>query len=109
MTKETLLKSIKADLSDNYREDDEVFDELFEEVLMDALYISNRKSLYENNPEEQITLLASNIRKCVKTIYLQRGAEDVTSNSLSGISNTYDDAIERMKADIIKQGKRRII
>lgn len=109
MTKDTLLESIKADLSDNYREDDEVFNELFEEVMMDALLISNRKSLYENSPEEQMTLLASNIRKCVKTIYLQRGAEDVTSNSLSGISNTYDNAIERMKTDIIKEGKRRVI
>lgn len=109
MTKEKLLESIKTDLNANYRNDDEVLNDLFEEVLNDALFISNRKKLYETSEEEQITILASNIRKCVKSIYLQRGSEDVTSQSLSGISNTYDDSIERMKADIIKQGKRRLI
>ncbi len=109
MTKEKLLESIKTDLNANYRNDDEVLNDLFEEVLNDALFISNRKKLYETSEEEQITILASNIRKCVKTIYLQRGSEDVTSQTLSGISNTYDDSIERMKADIIKQGKRRLI
>lgn len=109
MTKENLLESIKTDLNANYRNDDEVLNDLFEEVLNDALFISNRKSLYESNEEEQITILASNVRKCVKSIYLQRGVEDVTSQTLSGISNTYDDAIERMKSDIIKQGKRRLI
>lgn len=109
MTKEKLLESIKTDLNANYRNDDEVLNDLFEEVLNDALFISNRKKLYETSEEEQITILASNIRKCVKTIYLQRGSEDVTSQTLSGISNIYDDSIERMKADIIKQGKRRLI
>ncbi len=109
MTKEKLLESIKTDLNANYRNDDEVLNDLFEEVLNDALFISNRKKLYETNEEKQITILASNIRKCVKTIYLQRGSEDVTSQSLSGITNTYDDSIERMKADIIKQGKRLLI
>lgn len=109
MTKETLLESIKTDLNANYRNDEEVLNDLFEEVLNDALFISNRKSLYLKNEEEQITILASNIRKSVKTIYLQRGAEDVTRQTLSSISNTYDDAIERMKSDIIKQGKRRLI
>lgn len=109
MTKSELLESIKADLNANYRNDDEVLNDLFEEVLNDALFISNRTSLYQTKEEEQITILASNIRKCVKTVYLQRGSEDVTSQSLSGISNSYDDAIERMKADIVKQGKRRLI
>lgn len=108
MTKQELLESIKTDLDANYRNDD-VLNELFEEVLNDALFISNRISLYQTKQEEQISILASNIRKCVKSIYLQRGSEDVTSQSLSGISNTYDDAVERMKSDIIKQGKRRLI
>lgn len=109
MTKQELLESIKTDLDANYRNDEDVLNELFEEVLNDALFISNRKSLYSIADETQITILASNIRKCVKSIYLQRGSEDVASQSLSGISNTYDDAIERMKSDIIKQGKRRLI
>lgn len=108
MTKDILLNSIKTDLDANYRNDDTI-DELFEEVLNDALFISNRKKLYETNPEEQLIILASNIRKCVKAIYLQRGSEDVSSNSLSGISNVYDNAINTMKSDIIKQGKRRLI
>ena len=61
MTKDILLNSIKADLDSNYRNDD-VIDVLFEEVLNDALFISNRTKLYETNPEEQLTLLSSNIR-----------------------------------------------
>lgn len=105
MTKQELLESIELDLGANFKDDSQVLQNLFDEVLNDALFISNRKTLYETD-ETQIDILASNIRRCVKTIYLQRGSEDVSSNSLSGISNTYDDAIERMKADIIKQGKR---
>ena len=44
MTKDILLNSIKADLDSNYRNDD-VIDVLFEEVLNDALFISNRTKL----------------------------------------------------------------
>lgn len=105
MEKQELLESIKLDLGANFKDDSQVLENLFDEVLNDALFISNRKTLYETD-EKQLDVLASNIRRCVKTIYLQRGAEDVTSSSTSGISNTFDDAIERMKADIIKQGKR---
>lgn len=107
---ESLKKSIITDLGDNFKSGDEsLIKQLLEEVLNDALIISNRDKLYVNETDDdstQIKVLSSNIRKAVKTIYLQRGAEDVVSNSVSGLSNSYDAAIETMSKDIIRQGKR---
>lgn len=108
---QSLKESIITDLGDNFKSGDEsLIKQLLEEVLNDALIISNRDKLYVNETDEtdstQIKVLSSNIRKAVKTIYLQRGAEDVVSNSVSGLSNSYDAAIETMSKDIIRQGKR---
>ena len=111
MTKNELLTSITSDLGANYRSEDEnLLSALLDEVINDALFISNRDMLVD--PEQpttlnpQLTILSSNIRKAVKTIYLQRGAEDVKSQSLSGLSSTFDEAIETMKRNIILSGKR---
>lgn len=111
MTKENLRNSIIADLGANYYSDDNtVISALLDEVINDALFISNRDQLVNSNEistlESQLDVLSSNIRRAVKTIYLQRGAEDVKSQSLSGVSSTYDLAIESMKNDIIRSGKR---
>lgn len=106
-----LIELIKVDLGVNFKEgDDEVLNAITKETFSDALFISNRKSLYEKEGScsEQIEILAPNVRRCVKTIYLQRGGEDVSTSSMSGLSFTYDDAIKRMHDDIIKQGKRRV-
>lgn len=108
MTKEDLLNSIILDLGANYDEESALISALLDEVIDDALYISNRDQLVtsETSKEVQMEILSSNIRRAVKTIYLQRGAEDVKSQTLSGISSAYDDAIDTMKNSIIRSGKR---
>lgn len=100
-----LLEEIKADLADNFSASDEtVLGDLLEDVINDALSMANRPAT-----EAGVTVLSSNIKKATKTIYLQRGIEDVKSNSQSGLSNTYDDAMETMLKDIIRQNKRRFV
>ena len=110
MTREELLQQIIADLGDNYREtDDGILANILEDVIEDALLMSNRDVKAEASDEAmalQLKILSSNIKKAVKTIYLQRGVEDVKSNSESGLSNTYEVAMDRMLADIIRQNKR---
>lgn len=110
MTKENLLNSIISDLDANFKNDSSVLSALLDEVINDALFTSNRDQLVDSTDtstlESQLDVLASNIRRAVKTIYLQRGAEDTKSQSLSGLSSTYDDVIETMKNSIIRSGKR---
>lgn len=106
---EELCEAIERDLGVNYNsEDGNVLRDLVEDVIEDALLLSNRNRLATSDEakEAQITILQSNIKKAVKTIYLQRGIEDVKSNSQSGLSNTYDDVMDTMLRDIVRQNKR---
>lgn len=105
--KDTILDEIKADLDVLYRDDDEVLISLLDDVIQDALFISNRQ--HKKDSENQLKILKSNIKKAVKSIYLQRGAEDVKSLGQGGISSTYDNAIETMEKDILRQNKRLVI
>ena len=110
MTKEELLEQIMADLGDNFTEQDSVvLEDILEDVIEDALLMSNRDAKANASAgamATQLKILSSNIKRAVKTIYLQRGVEDVNSNSQSGLTNTYDVAMERMLADILRQNKR---
>lgn len=109
MTKQDLFNSIVADLGANYRKDDSrLLGALLDDVVNDALLVSNRRWLATDDEklEAQLSVLSSNIKKAVKSIYLLRGAEDVKSQSLSGISSTYENATETMAYDIIRTGKR---
>lgn len=111
MTKQQLLSAIKDDLGSNYSEtSDALLQLILDDVITDALFVSNRRfkvsQEYEHSIDPQLDILSTEIKKAVKTIYLQRGAEDVNSNSQSGISSSYDDAMKRMREDIIKNGKR---
>lgn len=105
--KEKILNEIIKDLADNYRNDKDVLETLLDDVIVDALSMSNRK--FKIDKEEQLTILKSNIKKAVKSIYLQRGAEDVSSSSDNGSSNTYEKVMETMQNDIIRQHKRILI
>lgn len=108
MIRQELLASIKEDLGANYNSDDvTLLESIYNEVVDNALRFSNR--IFKSNKETQVDVLASEIRRCVKTIYLSRGAEDVSSKSQSGLTSTYDDAMERMRNDIVKNGKRVLI
>lgn len=107
MTKANLLSSIKTDLGANYQESDSnLLGALLDEAVNDALIASNRWQFKDTALEAQLDILGSNIRKCVKSMYLLRGAEDVKSQSVSGLSSTYENAIETMTHDIIRSNKR---
>lgn len=111
MTKNELLTSIVNDLGANYYSDDaNILSAILDEIVDEALFISNRSKLVDEEDTEtlnkQLTVLSANIRKCVKSIYLQRGSEDVKSQTLSGLNSTYENAIETLEADIVKSGKR---
>ena len=109
MTKNDLLNSIITDLGANYHSDDStLLGALLDEVINDALIVSNRKQYASDQEklEAQLDILASQIRRATKTIYLQRGAEDARSQSQSGLSTSYDNAIEIMTKDIIRLNKR---
>lgn len=93
------IDKIKADLGANYREDEEVLKEILEEVSSIALDISNNKDKEKLFPY---------IKKTVKAIYLCRGAEGLQSRSEGSISNSYEDIIEKLRNDIIKNGLRRL-
>ena len=110
MTKEALVEKIIADLGANYSSDDEaVLTDIVGETITDALQISNRKYMASVSAEAmsaQLDVLAPNIRKAVKSIYLMRGAEDVKSMNQSGLNASYENAVATMRDDIIKSGKR---
>ena len=97
-----MLEEIKKDLADNFRPGDEnVLREYIDETTTDALSISNRK-----NTRENIKLLTSDIKKCVKAKYLQRGSEGSTSLSDSGVSTSFENPTEIMRQEIVRAGKR---
>ena len=107
MTKAELLASIETDLGANYQSSDStLLSDLLDEVINDALLISNRNYLAQTDLEGQISILASHIRKCVKSIYLARGSEEVASQSQQGLASTYENAIHTMTYDIIRSNKR---
>lgn len=97
---EDKIQKIIEDLSSNYREDKEVLQDIFKEVSSIASDISNRKKEDEK--------LYPYIKKATKAIYLIRGAEGITSSSEGGVTNSYDDIIEELRNNIIKNGLRRL-
>ena len=97
-----MLEEIINELGDNYNSNDEsVLEEILEEVTANALTISNRA---EN--EQNKILLKHEIKTCVKGIYLQRGAEGLTSLSERGTSSSFNDCMDKLRNDIIRNGKR---
>ncbi len=95
-----MKNKIIADLGSNYRvEDSNVLDDLIEDITNQALFISNRKTIQKIEYE---------VKEAIKTIYLRRGTEDVVSSSESGRSSVYQDALEKLRTDLIANGKRLI-
>lgn len=104
MTQNELLQSVITDLGVNFVSTDEtLLNAILDEVVNNALSISNRTN---KDLEKSITLMQGEIRRCTKSLYLQRGAEDVDSQTASGLNAKYTDAYERLRNDIIKNGKR---
>ena len=104
----TIKNEIIAELGDLYNTgDSQVLGNILDDTITDALFVSNRQ--HKTNKDAQLTILKSNIKKAVKSIYLQRGTEDVSQETQSGINKTYEVAIETMKRDIIRENKRLLI
>ena len=92
------INKIIDDLGANFREDEDVLEEILEEVSSIASDISNRDSDDEK--------LFPYIKKATKAMYLTRGAEGLKSKSESGVSDSFEDIIEVLRNDIIKNGLR---
>lgn len=98
-----MINEIISELGDNYNSDDEnVLNNILEEVTANALTISNLNDDVKNQ-----LYLKQEIKTCVKSIYLQRGAESLNSLSERGISSNFKDSMEKLRNDIIRNGKRR--
>lgn len=93
------IDKIIDDLGPNFRNDKEVLEEILEEVNSIAFDISNNKD------EKQ---LFPYVKKAAKAIYLCRGGEGLKNRNDGSISNTFEDIIEKLRNDIIKNGLRRL-
>ena len=94
------IEKIISDLGANYNEDDEdVLQDIMDEVTSIASNISNRSETDER--------LYPYIKTAVKSIYLARGGEGMSSINESGKSLTFEDIIEKMKTDIVNTGLRK--
>ena len=97
-----MLEEIKTDLANNFRNgDDELLQEYIDRVTADALSISNR----ENN-QDNIDLLSTEIKQCVKGLYLQRGGEGNTGMTSGGTTSNFTNCLEDLRINIVKAGKR---
>lgn len=95
-----MIDKIINDLGANYNDNDyEVLEDILDEVSSIASNISNRESDDEK--------LYPYIKKAVKALYLARGYEGMTSRTEGSISSSYEDIIEKLRNDIIKNGLRR--
>ena len=94
------IDRIRRDLGANYKDDLNVLMDIYEEVSSIASNISNRQKDDEK--------LFPYINKATKAIYLCRGAEGVTTRGEGSISNSFEDVIEKLRNDIIKNGLRRM-
>ena len=94
------IDKIIADLGANYKEDKEVLQEILEEVSSIASDISNRQKDDEK--------LYPYIKKATKAVYLCRGGEGLQSRNDGSISNSFENIIEELRNNIIKNRLRRL-
>ncbi len=100
MTNTKNIDKIIADLGANYKkEDKEVLEEILVEVTSIASDISNKQK------EEK---LFPYIKRAVKSEYLARGTEGLTSRTEGSMSSSFENIIDTLRNNIIKSGLRRI-
>lgn len=96
-----MLETIIRQLGDNYdRTDNHVLIDLIDEVTYSALSYTNRTKTDD--------VIDNAIKRCVIAKYLQRGGEGTTSTSELGKNASFYDPIERMKQELLNEGKRKI-
>lgn len=105
-----VLQIIEDRLGDNYNDnDDEVLESILNEVINQASYISNRDITTTSNndiADPNLLILSHEIINASIIAYQTRGVESVKSQSELGQSNTFVDYTEKLRNDIIKNGKR---
>lgn len=114
MTRGELLSAIQTDLGANFYDvNNAVLGALLDDAINSALSITNRRYKVMNSGlidedllADQLNILSPEIKACVKSLYLQRGSEDVASGSVAGQSSTFHNAWEKMRNDLISNGKR---
>jgi len=105
--KQEVLQKIIAILGDNYKiTDSAVLESLLDQVITQASYISNRDIDLESQEDDNFKLLTPEIINATVIAYETRGVESVKSQSELGQSNTFVDYTEKLRNDIIKNGKR---
>ena len=96
-----MLDTIIRQLGDNYdSEDNHVLIDLIDEVTYSALSYTNRTKSDD--------VIDNAIKRCVIAKYLQRGGEGTTSTNELGKSASFYDPIDRMKQELLNEGKRKI-
>lgn len=96
-----MLKEIKKRLGANYIEGtDEVIQDIIDDITPIACDISNR--------DEHDEKLIPYMKKAVISEYLTRGAEGLLSRTEGSESSTFEDIIDKMRSNIVKNGVRRI-
>lgn len=105
--KQKVLQTIIALLGDNYQEKDKpVLTSILELVVIQAEGISNREINIDDDNDSNFKLLSPEIINATVIAYQNRGVESVKSQSELGESNTFVDYTEKLRTDIIKNGKR---
>lgn len=96
-----MLEQIKKNLGVNYVEStDEVLQDIIDDITSIACDISNRN---QNDLK-----LSPYIKKAVKSEYLARGAEGILSRTEGSVSTSFENIVDKMRNDIIKNGVRRL-
>jgi hypothetical protein len=96
-----MLEEIKRRLGANYIEGtDEIIEDLIDNIMSIASNITNR-----SNTDSE---LYPYVKKAVVSEYLQRGAEGMTSRSEGSLSSSFEDVIDKMRTNLIKDGLRRL-
>jgi hypothetical protein len=103
-----VLQMTIAKLGANYNSTDStVLENIVKEVIIQASFISNRDISIDNDAKDNnLKLLSPEIMDAAIIAYENRGVENVKSQSSLGESNTFVDYIEKLRNDIIKNGKR---
>lgn len=96
-----LTSKIKSILGVNYvEESDEILENLIREIAPIASNASNRL--------EDDEKLFPYISQAVRAEYLARGAEGLSSRSEGSMSSSFNNIIEEMRLNIVKNGVRRL-
>lgn len=96
-----MLNEIKTDLGANFNTGDEtILENYIDDFSVIALDCTNR-------PEGD-TKVNPYIKTAVKSAYLKRGDEGLKSSGIGGISSSYEDIVNKLREDLIKNGLRLI-